>query len=62
MTTWEEAVEFCKSHYKNCYECPIRGACWENRKDKANIGRTAKQYEEDIIAALEELKDEKRIS
>lgn len=53
MAIWEEVVKFCKIHYENCYNCPIRGTCWEERRDRTK-NRTAKQYEKDMIAALEE--------
>ena len=46
MADWESCVEFCHKHYNNCYNCPIRGECWEKRKDK-NKSRTSKEYETD---------------
>lgn len=56
MISWEDAVSFCKAHYKNCYTCPIRGACFEKRIDKAK-SRTAEQFEKDMIKALEDYKN-----
>ena len=53
MAEWKDVVKFCNNHYDNCYSCPIRGECWEKRKDKGKP-RTAKEYEEDMIRALEE--------
>ena len=53
MAEWKDVVKFCNNHYANCYSCPIRGECWEKRKDKGKP-RTAKEYEEDMIRALEE--------
>lgn len=50
MTTWEDAVNFCKEHYHNCYNCPVRGACFEDyREDR----RRSDEYEQDMIAAIE---------
>ncbi len=57
MADWESCVEFCHKHYNNCYNCPIRGECWEKRKDK-NKSRTSKEYETDMILALKEYKNE----
>ena len=53
MAEWKDVVKFCNNHYADCYSCPIRGECWEKRKDKGKP-RTSKEYEEDMIRALEE--------
>lgn len=49
--TWKEAVKYCKEHHDNCYTCGIRGACWEERRDK-NKPRTAAEFKEQMCAAV----------
>lgn len=60
MILWENAVEFCKSHYNKCYTCPLRGACFEKRLDKTK-SRTAAQFEKDMIKALEDYKNNEKL-
>lgn len=59
MAEWKDVVEFCNNHYSDCYSCPIRGECWEKRKDKGKP-RTAKEYEEDMIRALGALEEREK--
>lgn len=51
---WGKAVKYCEEHYANCYTCGIRGACWEERRDKSRP-RTAAEYKEQICAAMVQL-------
>lgn len=50
--TWGKAAEYCKEHYSNCYTCEIRGACWEERRDK-NKPRTASEFVKQMCEAIE---------
>lgn len=53
MATWNDVVTFCKENHHNCHECPIRGKCWEERRDKLGGGRNSKELEKDMIEALD---------
>ena len=53
MAKWEDTVKFCNEHYDNCYNCPIRDACWEERRDKRAGGRNSQEYKNDMIKAFE---------
>ena len=59
MVEWKDVVEFCNNHYADCYSCPIRGDCWEKRKDKRKP-RTVKEYMEDMIRAFEALEEREK--
>lgn len=58
MAKWEDTVKFCNEHYENCYNCPIRGACWEERRDKKAGGRSSQEYKNDMIKAFENISGE----